>query len=138
MNSARFASLALVLVLAPVLSAQDLDRAAIERDMEAMVRLRNFMGAVLIARDGEPVFRESYGMADLEHSVANTSETKFRIGSVTKQFTAAAIMLLQERDLLNVEDKVSKHVTDAPEAWEDITIQLRILWPSQLPPALTS
>jgi CubicO group peptidase (beta-lactamase class C family) len=121
-NSARFASFALVLVLTPILSAQDLDRAAIERDMDAMVRLRNFMGAVLIARDGVPVFRESYGMADLEHSVANTSATKFRIGSVTKQFTAAAIMLLQEKDLLNVEDKVSEHVIDAPEAWGDITI----------------
>ncbi len=68
MQITRLPSLALVLVapvlapsLTPALTAQDLDLAAVERDMEAHVRLSHFMGSVLIARDGEPVFRQSYG-----------------------------------------------------------------------------
>jgi CubicO group peptidase (beta-lactamase class C family) len=84
--------------------------------------LENFSGNVLVAVDGKPVFKNSYGYANMELDVSNTLETKFRIGSVTKQFTAMAIMILQEQGKLNVSDKLSDHMPDVPEIWKEITI----------------
>ena len=55
---------------------------------------KEFMGTALVAIGDEIIFDEAYGSADLEWNIANTTDTKFRIGSVTKQFTAASILLL--------------------------------------------
>ena len=52
----------------------------------------------------------------------NTPATKFRLGSITKQFTAASILLLQERGKLNIQDPVKKYMPDAPAAWDKVTI----------------
>jgi len=84
--------------------------------------LENFSGNVLVAVDGKPIFKKSYGYANIELNVKNNFETKFRIGSVTKQFTAMAIMILHEQGKLNVDDKLSKYISDIPKIWEDITI----------------
>ena len=112
--------------------AQDVaDRA--EEYMEAQVRANHFMGSVLIARDGEPIFRRSYGLANVEHDVPNRPETKFRLGSLTKQFTAAAILLLQERGELDVGDPIGKYIEDAPESWEDICIHHLLTHTSGIP-----
>ena len=70
--------------------------------------------AVLVAQDGKILFEKGYGLADREHHVAVTKETKFRICSVTKQFTAAAILKLQEEGKLSVNDKLSKYIPDFP------------------------
>jgi CubicO group peptidase (beta-lactamase class C family) len=83
---------------------------------------KQFMGSVLVARGDELLFDKSYGMANLEWSVPNTSTTKFRIGSLTKQFTAAAILLLEERGKLRTEDPVKKYLADAPTAWDRLTL----------------
>src|SRR5436853_268056 len=56
-----------------------------------------FSGVVLVAKDGKPLLREAYGKANYESDVPNTLDTKFRIGSLTKQFTAMAIMILAEQ-----------------------------------------
>jgi CubicO group peptidase (beta-lactamase class C family) len=93
-----------------------------EEYAQAAVKAERFSGSVLVARDGKVLWSKGYGMADLEHDVPNTPETKFRLGSITKQFTAAAIMLLQERGKLSVEDSVCKHVEPCPEAWRTVTI----------------
>src|ERR1700720_3778285 len=61
-------------------------------------------------------------MANAEHQVPNTPETKFRLGSITKQFTAMAILILQERGKLALEDPIGKYLDDAPAAWEGVTI----------------
>jgi hypothetical protein len=55
----------------------------------------------------------------------NTPSVKFRLGSLTKQFTAAGILLLEERGKLKVEDPIGKYLPDAPEAWQKITIYNR-------------
>ncbi len=81
-----------------------------------------FMGTVLVARGDEILLDKGYGFANLELDVPDTPATKFRLGSVTKQFTAAAIMLLQERGKLSVDDLVKKYMPDAPAAWDKITI----------------
>jgi CubicO group peptidase (beta-lactamase class C family) len=83
---------------------------------------RQFMGSVLVARGDEVLFDKSYGMANLEWNVPNTTTTKFRIGSITKQFTAAAILLLEERGKLSTGDPIKKYMADAPVAWEKITV----------------
>ena len=68
--------------------------------MQARVRVTGFSGTVLVARAGRPIFRNGYGRANNDFDLPNTSRTKFRVGSVTKQFTAAAILLLQQRGQL--------------------------------------
>jgi CubicO group peptidase (beta-lactamase class C family) len=78
-------------------------------------------GSVLIARGGEVLLAKGYGPADREHGVANGAETKFRLGSLTKQFTAAAVLLLEQRGLLRVDDPLRKYLPDFPHA-DSITI----------------
>src|SRR5271170_6798696 len=63
-----------------------------------------FSGSVLVAKNGQVLLSKGYGMANYEHDVPNTPQTKFRLASITKQFTATAIMQLQERGLLSVSD----------------------------------
>jgi CubicO group peptidase (beta-lactamase class C family) len=81
-----------------------------------------FMGTVLVAQDGTVLLDKAYGFANLEWEVSNTPTTKFRLGSITKQFTAASILLLEERGKLKIEDPVKKYMPDAPAAWGKITI----------------
>lgn len=73
-----------------------------------------FTGTILVAQKGNIVINKSYGMANYELGVPNTPDTKYRIGSLTKQFTAALVMTLQEKGLLNVNDPVSKYLPDYP------------------------
>ena len=77
--------------------------------------------AVLVARGGEVIYRKAFGMADLELKVAMVSENVFRIASLTKQFTAVAILQLHEKGLLNIEDDIKKYIPDFPST-EKITI----------------
>ncbi|HEX8247150.1 MAG TPA: serine hydrolase [Pyrinomonadaceae bacterium] len=96
--------------------------AKVDEYMNALVNVKGFGGAVLVARDGKPIVGHGYGLANVELNVANTAQTKFRLGSLTKQFTAGAILLLQERGKLNVRDGICKYLQDCPAAWQTITI----------------
>jgi CubicO group peptidase (beta-lactamase class C family) len=93
-----------------------------EQVIQSFVGDKQFMGSVLVARGNDVLLNKGYGFADLEWNVPNTPTTKFRLGSITKQFTAAAILLLEERGKLTVDDPVKKYMPDAPAAWEKITI----------------
>jgi len=77
--------------------------------------------AVLVARDGKILLSHGFGMADLSNDVPISPTTKFRIGSVTKQFAAAAILKLQEEGRLSVSDKLSKFFPDYPRG-DEVTI----------------
>jgi CubicO group peptidase (beta-lactamase class C family) len=92
-----------------------------------------FMGCVLVARDKEVIFSKGFGFADLEWDVPNAPNTKFRLGSVTKQFTAASILLLEERGKLSVSDPVKKYMPDAPAAWDKVTIMHLLTHTSGIP-----
>jgi CubicO group peptidase (beta-lactamase class C family) len=81
-----------------------------------------FMGAVLVVDGDKVLLDKGYGMASLEWGIANTPETKFRLGSITKQFTATLVLFLQQDGKLKVDDPVSKYLPDTPKAWEKITI----------------
>ncbi len=80
------------------------------------------MGAVLVARGDDVVFSRGYGAANLEWNVPHDPSTKFRLGSITKQFTSALILLLEEDGRLSIQDPVSRHIPDTPAAWKDITL----------------
>ena len=84
----------------------------INQYLKAQEKNHNLCGSVLIAKKGAIVFQENFGMASLEKSVPNTSKTKHEIASVTKQFTAMAIMQLQEKGLLNINDHITKYIPD--------------------------
>jgi len=93
-----------------------------EQVIQSFVSGQHFMGSVLVARGNEIVLDKGYGFANLEWDIPNSSSTKFRLGSITKQFTAASILLLEERGKLNVSDPVKKYMPDAPAAWDKVTI----------------
>lgn len=78
--------------------------------------------SVVIAKDGEIIHESGYGLANVEHGIANTPDTIFRIGSVTKQFTGAAIMLLQQRGELSVDDPIGKYLPEYPTHGHEITV----------------
>jgi len=92
-----------------------------------------FMGAVLVVKDGNALIDQAYGFADLEWNIPNTPATRFRIGSVTKQFTAACVLLLEERGKLTLEDPLKIHLPNSPAAWDRITIQSLLTHTSGIP-----
>jgi CubicO group peptidase (beta-lactamase class C family) len=96
--------------------------ARMDQMIQSFVVDKKFMGAVLVARGSDILLDRGYGFANLELNVANSPKTKFRLGSITKQFTAASILLLEERGKLNVNDPLNKYMPDAPAAWDKITI----------------
>ena len=93
-----------------------------EQVVQSHVANQSFMGSVLVARGSQVLFSKGYGSANLEWNIPNSPATKFRLGSITKQFTAASILLLEQRGKLSVNDPVKKHLPDAPAAWDKITI----------------
>jgi len=113
--------IAIAVLLVGVCLAQD-NSARMEQVVQSYVANKQFMGSVLVARDGKVVFSKGYGFANLEWDVPNSPTAKFRLGSVTKQFTAACILLLEERGKLKIDDPVKKYMPDAPAAWDKVTI----------------
>ena len=77
---------------------------------------------VAVFKDGRPVLVKSYGSANLEQRVPVSNESVFRVGSVTKQFTAVALLLLAEEGKLSLQDKLSKYYANFPRA-DDITLE---------------
>ena len=84
----------------------------------------NMPGAsLLVIRDGKPLLRRSYGYANLEDRIAATPATNYRLASVTKQFTAASILLLAQDDKLDLDDSLRKWFPTLPEVAEAMTIR---------------
>ena len=101
--------------------------------MQKITKAGLFSGAVLVAQNGQVILSKGYGLADREKKTPNTAQTKFRIASITKQFTAMAIMLLQEQGKLNVQDKICKYLKDCPATWQSITIYQLLTHTSGIP-----
>jgi D-alanyl-D-alanine carboxypeptidase len=114
------------------LPAQELAAKA-DAFIKPFAELHRFQGTVLLARDGQPLFRKSYGLANAEWDVANTPDSKFRLGSITKQFTAALILQLVEQGKLSLTDSIRKYYPEAPEAWEPVTIHQLLTHQSGIP-----
>lgn len=101
--------------------------------VEAYVQADRFSGAILVAKGDKPVFREAFGLANREWNIPATPQTVFRLGSLTKQFTAAAILQLAEQGKLGLDDPISKYYAAAPPAWAGITLRHLLTHTSGIP-----
>jgi CubicO group peptidase (beta-lactamase class C family) len=101
--------------------------------MQAAVTVEHFTGSILVVRDGTAVMSKGYGMANYEWNIPNTPHTVFRLGSITKQFTGMAIMILQERGKLKVNDPICKYLDNCPAPWQSITIRHLLTHTSGIP-----
>ena len=106
-----------------VANAQKNYSSLLDNYMKAQANVKEFSGAVLVAKNDKIIYEKAFGLANKEWNVPNTLQTKFRIGSLTKQFTAAAILQLAEAGKLNLDDKLSKYFPDFPKA-DSVTIHM--------------
>ncbi|MDQ4121857.1 MAG: serine hydrolase [Acidobacteriota bacterium] len=105
----------------------------VDEYMNAAVKNYHYSGSILVTLNGLPIVKKSYGMANYELNVPNTSQTRFRIASITKQFTAMAVIILKERGKLNVTDSICKYLENCPAAWQPITIRNLLTHTSGIP-----
>lgn len=121
----------LILLQTPFAAAQSAPLAATAQSLAE--RLDATIGAwykpgdpgvtVLVAQDGKPVLRKAYGMASIEKKQAMTPDTALRLGSITKQFTSTAILMLAEEGKLALSDDITRHLPDYPTRGKKITIE---------------
>lgn len=115
---------ALIILLFPILMfGQKNVSSRLAKYVQAQVEVNNFSGTVLVSKGGRILLKKAYGLADYEWNIKNTVDTKFQLASVTKQFTAAAILLLVEKGKLSLDDKLSKFLPDYPKA-DSVTIHM--------------
>ena len=103
--------------------AQNNDSLAIKIN-EYMIRAEKvgFSGALFVAKDGKVILSKGYGLANREKNIPVTNQTVFTIGSITKQFTAAAILKLQMQGRLSVSDPITKYFPDVPDDKKKMTL----------------
>lgn len=123
--------LALVFAVVPAPPAR---ADAIDDYIKGEMERRHIPGlALAVARNGKIVKLRGYGVANLEHDVPVTPDTVFELASVTKQFTASAVMLLVEEGKVQLDDPVAWHLPRAPETWKKITVRHLLTHTSGLP-----
>ena len=118
----------LVLVLALFFSSSYASLPTVEEKLDQYLNAADtvlqFNGTALVAKGGKVIFAKGYGIADREKKIPNTVDTKFLIGSITKQFTATAIMQLVADKKLDIDNPISTYLTDYPKSTGDkITIR---------------
>src|SRR6266849_2533563 len=127
---------ACVLLFSGLASGQKVADSRVASQLQAylkpFVETGNFTGAVLVARRGRVLFRHAYGMANYELQVPNSPATRFHIASVSKPFTAAAILQLQEQGRLSLSDHLSRFVPDFPNG-DTITLDNLLTHTSGIP-----
>lgn len=92
-----------------------------------------FAGTILVAAGDDVLLRQGFGLADREWGIAHVPDGKFRLGSLTKQFTAVAILQLMEAGRLALDDKIAEHYRDAPAAWRDVSLMHLLTHTSGIP-----
>lgn len=113
---------------AAMLAAQPVDAAPrpdrqIAEYVQARADLGQFNGVVLVVKGDKVVFQKAYGWANVELRVPNRLDTRFAVASITKQFTAAAILQLRDSGRLRLEDSICQYVEACPEAWKPVTLR---------------
>ena len=104
-----------------------------DKYMRAQAIATQFSGSVLVARGDDVIFSGGYGYADIERGIRNDVQTQYRIGSVTKPFTAVTVLQLQEAGLLSVTDPLCRYFDPCPPAWSPITIHELLSHTSGIP-----
>jgi CubicO group peptidase (beta-lactamase class C family) len=114
----------LFLFLVPAfVSAQKNYPEQLEKYVNAQANVKGFSGAVLVTQKNKILLKKAVGLADREWNIPNTVDTKFRIGSITKQFTAACILQLVEQGKLSLDDKLTKFIPGFPKG-DSVTIHM--------------
>jgi CubicO group peptidase (beta-lactamase class C family) len=98
--------------------------AALGSKAEAETSAGRFSGAVLVAKNGEPIFSRAYGQADRERNIANTLETRFRVGSMDKMFTAVSVLQLVAAGRIKLDAPLGTYLADYPN--KDVATQVTI------------
>jgi len=101
--------------------------------LRAHAAQNGFMGTVLVAREGKPVLAKGYGLANVEWQIPNAPDTKFRIGSLTKQFTSMLIMQLREQGKVSLEHSLCVYLEPCPDAWKPVTVHHLLTHTSGIP-----
>ncbi|HEV2705236.1 MAG TPA: serine hydrolase domain-containing protein [Pyrinomonadaceae bacterium] len=116
---------ALLLVIVACGAAMSVRADAVDDYVSAQIRARHVPGLSLaVVREGRLVKAQGYGLANIELNVAATPETVYEVGSLTKQFTAAAVLLLVEEGKVSLEERLAKYLGEtASTAWGDVTIR---------------
>jgi len=113
-----------ILLLTPSIAGAQNVSARIDEFVKSEMQSRKIPGVSLaVVRNGQIEMLKSYGMANLEHNVPVKPETIFQSGSMGKQFTAAAVMLLVQDGKLSLADKIATHLPNVPPSWKDITVR---------------
>jgi CubicO group peptidase (beta-lactamase class C family) len=115
-----------------VLAQQNTVQEKVNDYINAYIQMNQFSGSILIAKNGQIIVKKGYGYANYEFDIKNAPETKFRIGSLTKGFTAVAILQLEKKGLLKVDDKLQKYIPDYPRG-DEITIKHLLTHTSGIP-----
>lgn len=111
---------AIILFFTPIACSADAIDDYIQSEM-ANQRLPGM--ALAVIREGEPVIVRTYGLANVEHNVSVTTDTAFRLASISKQITATAVLILVEAGKVGLDDSIAKYIPDCPNSWHDITIR---------------
>ncbi len=110
----------LLFVLLFVFSGCKIVESDLDNYLNAAHELWGFNGSVMVAWNRRVILSKGYGLADNTFNIPNTPQTKFFIGSITKQFTAACIMILKQRGLIKLDDPIGKYLPDYPRPNGDI------------------
>jgi len=114
----------LVLLVSTSVWAQTSPDAAVDRYIQSEMQKRHIPGlALLVARNGQIIRAQGYGFSNLELQVPVTPETIFQSGSMGKQFTATAVMMLVEQGKVGLDDPLTKYFPEAPVAWSQVTVR---------------
>lgn len=121
----RTTSISVLLLLAVGLGfAQNATEASVDKFIKAQMVRGKIPGVSLaVVKDGKPLIVKGYGVANVEHKVAVKPETIFQSGSVGKQFTSMAVMILVEEGRIGLDEKLIKYIPDVPAIWNGITIR---------------
>jgi CubicO group peptidase (beta-lactamase class C family) len=122
-----------VLPVAPAKLEPTALAAAFDEYLRAHAAQNGFMGTVLVARAGKPLLSKGYGFANVEWQIPNAPDTKFRIGSLTKQFTSMLIMQLREQGKLALEHSLCVYLEPCPEAWKPVSLHHLLTHTSGIP-----
>jgi CubicO group peptidase (beta-lactamase class C family) len=119
------ASWLLLLAILAAHARADNPKPAIDRYLRSEMQRRQIPGLSLaVVKNGRPFYVKSYGVATLEHPVLASPQTVFQLGSIGKQFTAVAIMLLASERWLDLDDSVLKYLPELPQSWNRVTLRL--------------
>lgn len=102
--------------LLPPRVSEDAAISALRSKIDELVAADRFSGAVLVAKDGVPIFAEAYGFADRERKVVNTIDSRFRLGSMNKMFTAVALVQLVQAGKVELDAPIGTHLRKYPNA----------------------